>query len=57
MVTELPEVFLMEPFLILLQILNKLFAYEPYPGFSKNVDKKIETDLRESIKLNQSKIN
>uniref|UniRef100_M8AVG5 DUF962 domain-containing protein n=1 Tax=Aegilops tauschii TaxID=37682 RepID=M8AVG5_AEGTA len=49
-VRELPEVFLMEPFLIVLQILNKLFGYEPYPGFSKNVDKKME-------ELKQRKIN
>uniref|UniRef100_A0A453QN12 Uncharacterized protein n=1 Tax=Aegilops tauschii subsp. strangulata TaxID=200361 RepID=A0A453QN12_AEGTS len=32
------------------QILNKLFGYEPYPGFSKNVDKKME-------ELKQRKIN
>ncbi|KAF7093529.1 hypothetical protein CFC21_095936 [Triticum aestivum] len=58
-VRELPEVFLMEPFLILLQILNKLFGYEPYPGFSKNVDKKMEADLslRKSRELKQSKMN
>uniref|UniRef100_A0A0D3H0K2 Uncharacterized protein n=1 Tax=Oryza barthii TaxID=65489 RepID=A0A0D3H0K2_9ORYZ len=47
-VGDLPEVFLMEPFLILLQILNKQFGYEPYPGFSKNVDKKMEAILREN---------
>ncbi|ONM04582.1 hypothetical protein Zm00014a_023853 [Zea mays] len=47
-VSDLPEVFLMEPFLIFLQILNKLFGYEPYPGFCKNVDRKIEADLRAS---------
>lgn len=56
-VSELPEVFLMEPFLIFLQILNKLFAYEPYPGFCKNVDKKMEADLRDSRELEQRKIN
>ncbi|XP_048540935.1 2-hydroxy-palmitic acid dioxygenase MPO1-like [Triticum urartu] len=56
-VSELPAVFLMEPFLILLQILNKLFGYEPYPGFSKNVDKKMEADLSESRELEQRKIN
>lgn len=55
-VSDLPEVFLMEPFLIFLQILNKLFGYEPYPGFSKNVDKKMEADLRESTALKQRKI-
>ncbi|PAN35473.1 hypothetical protein PAHAL_6G212200 [Panicum hallii] len=53
---ELPEVFLMEPFLIFLQILNKLFGYEPYPGFCKNVDKKMEADLGESRELEQRKI-
>ncbi|RLM61824.1 hypothetical protein C2845_PM14G15160 [Panicum miliaceum] len=54
--SELPEVFLMEPFLIFLQILNKLFGYEPYPGFGKNVDKKMEANLRESRELEQRKI-
>uniref|UniRef100_J3MT90 DUF4220 domain-containing protein n=2 Tax=Oryza brachyantha TaxID=4533 RepID=J3MT90_ORYBR len=55
-VSDLPEVFLMEPFLILLQILNKQFGYEPYPGFSKNVDKKLETYLRESRHLEHRKV-
>uniref|UniRef100_A0A0E0LV61 DUF962 domain-containing protein n=1 Tax=Oryza punctata TaxID=4537 RepID=A0A0E0LV61_ORYPU len=56
-VSDLPEVFLMEPFLILLQILNKHFGYEPYPGFSKNVDKKMEAILRESREeLKQRKV-
>uniref|UniRef100_A0A0D9X860 Uncharacterized protein n=1 Tax=Leersia perrieri TaxID=77586 RepID=A0A0D9X860_9ORYZ len=55
-VSDLPEVFLMEPFLILLQILNKQFGYEPYPGFMKNVDK-MEADLREESRgLKQSKV-
>ncbi|TVU05745.1 hypothetical protein EJB05_48926, partial [Eragrostis curvula] len=55
-VSDLPEVFLMEPFLIFLQILNKLFGYEPYPGFCKNVDKKMEAALKESRELKQKKI-
>ncbi|KAL6596075.1 hypothetical protein ACP70R_047439 [Stipagrostis hirtigluma subsp. patula] len=54
--SELPEVFLMEPFLIFLQMLNKLFGYEPYPGFIKNVDKKMEAVLKESSELEQRKI-
>ncbi|CAL5006069.1 unnamed protein product [Urochloa decumbens] len=54
-VSDLPQVFLMEPFLIFLQMLNKLFDYEPYPGFYKNVDKKVEADLRESRELKQRK--
>ncbi|GJN03597.1 hypothetical protein PR202_ga21060 [Eleusine coracana subsp. coracana] len=49
-VSDLPVVFLMEPFLIFLQILNKLFGYEPYPGFCKNVDKKMEAELKEELK-------
>ncbi|TVU05747.1 hypothetical protein EJB05_48928, partial [Eragrostis curvula] len=55
-VSEIPEVFLMEPFLVFLQILNKLFGYEPYPGFCKNVDRKMEADLKESRELKQKKI-
>lgn len=54
-VSDLPEVFLMEPFLIFLQILNKLFGYEPYPGFCKNVDRKIEADLRASESSSRGK--
>ncbi|KAJ1268563.1 hypothetical protein BS78_07G144600 [Paspalum vaginatum] len=54
-VSELPEVFLMEPFLIFLQILNNLFGYEPYPGFCKNVDMKVEAGIRESRGLEQRK--
>ena len=37
------------------QILNKLFGYEPYPEFCKNVDRKMEADLRESRELKQRK--
>lgn len=37
------------------QILNKLFGYEPYPGFCKNVDRKMEADLREN-RVEQRKI-
>jgi hypothetical protein len=33
-----------------MQIMNKLFGYEPYPGFCQNVDKKIEADLKEELK-------
>ncbi|XP_066327062.1 2-hydroxy-palmitic acid dioxygenase MPO1-like [Miscanthus floridulus] len=54
-VSDLPEVFLMEPFLIFLQILNKLFGYEPYHGFCKNVERKMEADLRESRELKERK--
>ncbi|WVZ92791.1 hypothetical protein U9M48_038831 [Paspalum notatum var. saurae] len=54
-VSELPQVFLMEPFLIFLQILNNLFGYEPYPGFCKNVDIKMEAAIRERRELEQRK--
>jgi len=37
------------------QILNKLFGYEPYHGFCKNVERKMEADLRESRELKQRK--
>ncbi|KAJ4801115.1 hypothetical protein LUZ62_052361 [Rhynchospora pubera] len=49
----LPHVFLMEPFFIFLQAFHKLFNYEPYPCFYANVNKKIESNLKQwqTIKL------
>ncbi|KAJ3677392.1 hypothetical protein LUZ60_003116 [Juncus effusus] len=43
----LPQVFFMESFFIFLEVLHKLFNYEPYPGFYTNVDKKIEANLKQ----------
>jgi hypothetical protein len=33
-----------------MQILNKFFGYEHYPGLCKNVDKKMEAELKEELK-------
>ncbi|XP_078180309.1 2-hydroxy-palmitic acid dioxygenase MPO1-like [Carex rostrata] len=43
----LPHVYLMEPFFIFLEALHKLFNYEPYPCFYANVNKKIESNLKQ----------
>jgi hypothetical protein len=37
-------------FLCARQILNKIFGYEPYPGFCKHVDKKMEAELKGELK-------
>ncbi|KAI0506999.1 hypothetical protein KFK09_013117 [Dendrobium nobile] len=41
---NLSQAFLMAPFFVLLELLQSLFGYEPYPGFHANVLKKIEVD-------------
>ncbi|KAH0460260.1 hypothetical protein IEQ34_010923 [Dendrobium chrysotoxum] len=39
---NLSQAFLMAPFFVLLELLQSLFGYGPYPGFHANVLKKIE---------------
>ncbi|KAJ3677391.1 hypothetical protein LUZ60_003115 [Juncus effusus] len=41
------QVILMEPFCIFVEVLHKLFNYEPYPGFYTNVDKIIEANSKQ----------
>ncbi|KAL6969620.1 hypothetical protein U1Q18_029330 [Sarracenia purpurea var. burkii] len=42
---NLSQAFLMAPFFVLLEGLQSLFGYEPYPGFHAAVQAKIETEI------------
>ncbi|KGN63680.1 uncharacterized endoplasmic reticulum membrane protein YGL010W [Cucumis sativus] len=44
---NLAQAFLMAPFFVVLEVLQSLFKYEPYPGFSASVQAKIKADIRE----------
>ncbi|GMI96770.1 hypothetical protein HRI_003346300 [Hibiscus trionum] len=45
--TILFKLFLMAPFFVLLEVLQSLFGYEPYPGFHARVKAKIEAEIKE----------
>ncbi|KAA8529401.1 hypothetical protein F0562_033800 [Nyssa sinensis] len=44
---NLSQAFLMAPFFVLLEALQILFGYEPYPGFHIGVQAKIEAEINE----------
>ncbi|MBA0790199.1 hypothetical protein Gohar_014864 [Gossypium harknessii] len=44
---NLVQAFLMAPFFVLLEVLQSLFGYEPYPGFHARVKAKIEAEIKE----------
>ncbi|CAK9330114.1 unnamed protein product [Citrullus colocynthis] len=44
---NLAQAFLMAPFFVVLEVLQSLFKYEPYPGFSASVQAKIKADIEE----------
>ncbi|OWM75927.1 uncharacterized endoplasmic reticulum membrane protein C16E8.02-like [Punica granatum] len=44
---NLAQAFLMAPFFVLLEALQKFFGYEPYPGFHEIVQAKIESEIGE----------
>ncbi|XP_010538055.1 PREDICTED: uncharacterized endoplasmic reticulum membrane protein YGL010W [Tarenaya hassleriana] len=52
---NLVQAFLMAPFFVLLEILQSVFGYEPYPGFEAAVKGKIANDLREWREKKQKK--
>lgn len=39
------QAFLMAPFFVLLEVLQSAFHYEPYPGFSKSVESKVNESI------------
>ncbi len=39
------QAFLMAPFFVLLEVLQSTFHYEPYPGFSKSVESKVNESI------------
>ncbi|KAM7267287.1 hypothetical protein ACFE04_009453 [Oxalis oulophora] len=44
---NLLQAFLMAPFFVLLEILQTVFGYEPYPGFHVKVKGRVEDDIKE----------
>ncbi|CAH8391067.1 unnamed protein product [Eruca vesicaria subsp. sativa] len=44
---NLLQAFLMAPFFVLLEVLQSVFGYEPYPGFQARVNAKVESDIKE----------
>ncbi|CAH2040795.1 unnamed protein product [Thlaspi arvense] len=44
---NLSQAFLMAPFFVLLEALQKVFAYEPYPGFHAAVRARIEAEIND----------
>ncbi|KAK4773878.1 hypothetical protein SAY87_028897 [Trapa incisa] len=42
---NLAQAFLMAPYFVLLELLQKFFGYEPYPGFHEIVQAKIEQEV------------
>ncbi|CAN8304792.1 unnamed protein product [Cochlearia groenlandica] len=44
---NLLQAFLMAPFFVLLEVLESVFGYEPYPGFQARVNAKVESDIKE----------
>ncbi|KAE8810319.1 hypothetical protein D1007_13051 [Hordeum vulgare] len=47
LVDNLVQALLMAPYFVLLEILHKFAAYEPYPGFHANVQKLIDAKRKE----------
>ncbi|KAI4326619.1 hypothetical protein MLD38_031912 [Melastoma candidum] len=43
---NLVQAFLMAPFFVLLEVLQMVFGYEPYPGFHSNVKEKIDAEIK-----------
>ncbi|XP_044477315.1 2-hydroxy-palmitic acid dioxygenase mpo1-like [Mangifera indica] len=53
---NLVQAFLMAPFFVLLEILQTVFGYEPYPGFHARVAAKIDAEIKEWKETKQKKI-
>ncbi|KAF5477061.1 hypothetical protein F2P56_003740 [Juglans regia] len=53
---NLVQAFLMAPFFVLLEVLQKFLGYEPYPGFRASVKAKIDADLKEWNSKKQKKL-
>ncbi|XP_078174860.1 ER membrane protein, putative (DUF962) [Carex rostrata] len=52
---NLVQAFLMAPLFVLMEVLQVLIGYEPYPGFHARVSKKIEADRKEWQEKKQKK--
>ncbi|CAN6585146.1 unnamed protein product [Malus baccata var. baccata] len=53
---NLVQAFLMAPFFVLLECLQSVFGYEPYPGFHASVEEKVEAQIKEWRDKKQKKI-
>ncbi|OIT25353.1 PREDICTED: uncharacterized endoplasmic reticulum membrane protein C16E8.02-like [Nicotiana attenuata] len=53
---NLTQAFLMAPFFVLLEALQSLFDYEPYPGFHSKVKATIDAEIKEWQEKKQKKI-
>ncbi|KAL5981274.1 hypothetical protein ACLOJK_029195 [Asimina triloba] len=53
---NLSQALLMAPFFVLLEVLQKLWGYEPYPGFHASVQAKIDAEVKEWQAKKQKKI-
>uniref|UniRef100_A0A2P2IPW6 Uncharacterized protein MANES_14G080300 n=1 Tax=Rhizophora mucronata TaxID=61149 RepID=A0A2P2IPW6_RHIMU len=52
---NLVQAFLMAPFFVLLEVLEKICGYEPYPGFHERVQAKIQAEIKECEDKKQKK--
>ncbi|OMO71249.1 hypothetical protein COLO4_28330 [Corchorus olitorius] len=53
---NLVQAFLMAPFFVLLEALQSLFRYEPYPGFHARVTARVEAEIKEWRDKKQKKV-
>ncbi|XP_012486909.1 2-hydroxy-palmitic acid dioxygenase MPO1 isoform X1 [Gossypium raimondii] len=53
---NLVQALLMAPFFVLLEVLQSLFGYEPYPGFQMRVNAKIKAEIEEWQDKKQKKV-
>ncbi|MBA0768295.1 hypothetical protein Gotri_017105 [Gossypium trilobum] len=53
---NLVQALLMAPFFVLLEVLQSLFGYEPYPGFQMRVNAKIKAEINEWQDKKQKKV-
>ncbi|XP_039011522.1 2-hydroxy-palmitic acid dioxygenase mpo1-like isoform X2 [Hibiscus syriacus] len=53
---NLVQAILMAPFFVLLEVLQSLFGYEPYPGFQARVNAKIKAEIKEWQDKKQKKV-
>ncbi|GMJ04946.1 hypothetical protein like AT1G18720 [Hibiscus trionum] len=53
---NLVQALLMAPFFVLLEVLQSLFGYEPYPGFHARVNAKIKAEIKEWQDKKQKKV-
>ncbi|KAK8338128.1 hypothetical protein V6Z11_A09G233700 [Gossypium hirsutum] len=53
---NLVQALLMAPFFVLLEVLQSLFGYEPYPGFQMRVNAKIKAEIKEWQDKKQKKV-